>query len=58
MTETIEKEAGPHAGGPADRLGYVLLALWICGAGLFFFLRFSFQFYYANELLLQRLFGR
>jgi len=40
----------------ARRVFHCALAAWIAGTATFFFLRFSFAFYYANEAAIERLF--
>lgn len=64
-----ESVAPPDAGGatvPANAqaqvvlrwIGNALAALWIFGGMLFFFMRFSFAFYSANQSAIDRLLER
>lgn len=45
-------------GSLRERLGRVLLGVWIFGVGLFFFVRFSFEFYRANRQAIEGLLER
>jgi hypothetical protein len=44
-------------GGRGRTAGHTLLLIWIVLSALFYFARFSFAFYYANQDAIQALLG-